>query len=382
MKRENMTEVKMHLDNQGIAYDYVLHFLPTFPEVSTYKVGSYKRDKDGKFKIVCKFGWDCIEIKYKNEIIKVEYKTEGVPKGTTYGVMIYDQIILSINCESREDGKKILCDFLEDARDHSFDKELGKITTKVLKKGYWTTLSKLPKRSLDTIYLENKDNVMADIKEFIENEDEYKKFGIPYKRNYLFEGLPGTGKSSFIFAIASFLERDIYMISFSREMEDADLMIAITNIPDNVILVLEDIDSLFVGRRRNEAVAMNISFSSILNLLDGCGIKHGMITFMTTNYIDRLDSALVRQGRVDKRIKFGSVTEIQVREMFEKYFPGHLDQFDILWQKIKIKELTTSILQEFFFKCRNSNNILNEMHILNDIISRKEDNNEYLKMYT
>lgn len=370
--------IKLLLDNQGLAYEYVIHFLSTFPEVNIFKGGSFKRNRDGIFKSVFKIGWDNLEIKYKDTIIKVEYNKIGQPKGTTYGVQVYDEIVLIIDEEvqnlTKEGARQVLHFFLEDAREHSMDREVGKITTKVLKKGYWTTLSKLPKRGLDTIYLDCKDEIIEDIMEFIGNEQEYKKYGIPYKRNYLFEGLPGTGKSSFIFAIASYLERDIYMISFSREMEDADLMMAITNMPDNVILVLEDIDSIFVGRRSNEAVAMNISFSSILNLLDGCAIKHGMITFMTTNYVDRLDSALVRQGRVDKRIRFGLLCEKQVREMFDRFFSEQGDNFVKLWEKLKRKEITTSILQEWFFRNRKCNNILEQIGNLDELIDRKEKN--------
>jgi len=367
-----MESVKLILDNQGLAYEYVLNYLPTFDGVHIYKGGSFKRDRDGHFKAVMKCGWDKFEIKYKEKIIKVEYAKIGDPKGTTYGVQVYDELILEVSDIDREEGKQLLQDFLEDAREYSFEKEEGKITTKVLKKGYWTTLSKLPKRSLDTIYLDCKEDLMSDIRDFIGNENEYKGYGIPYKRNYLFEGLPGTGKSSFIFAIASYLERDIYMISFSREMEDADLMMAITNIPDNVILVLEDIDSLFVGRRSNEAVAMNISFSSILNLLDGCAIKHGMITFMTTNYVDRLDSALVRQGRVDKRVKFGLLSEKQVKDMFGSFFPRQMENFGKLWERLKRREITTSVLQEWFFRNRKCKNILDEMGKLDELMSKKD----------
>jgi len=367
-----MENVKLILDNQGLAYEYVLNYLPKFDGVHIYKGGSFKRDRNGHFKAVMKCGWDKFEIFYKEKMIKVEYAKIGDPKGTTYGVQVYDELILEIANINREEGKQLLQDFVEDAREYSMEKEEGKILTKVLKKGYWTTLSKLPKRSLDTIYLDCKQDIIDDLDGFIKNESEYKAYGIPYKRNYLFEGLPGTGKSSFIFGIASHLERDIYMISFSREMEDADLMMAITSMPDNVILVLEDIDSLFVGRRNNEAVAMNISFSSILNLLDGCAIKHGMITFMTTNYVDRLDSALVRQGRVDKRVTFKSVNKKQVEEMFVKFFPNQRERFEHLWEKIRNKDLTTSILQEFFFSNRKCGNILDEIKGLEQIIQKKE----------
>lgn len=368
--------IKLLLDSQGLAYEYVVHYLSTFPEVNIFKGGSFKRNRDGIFKSVFKMGWDNLEIKYKDTNIKVEYNKIGKPKGTTYGVQVYDEMALIIDEVgqeiTKEDAKLILQEFVEDAREHSMEREEGKITTKVLKKGYWTTLSKLPKRSLDTIYLDCKEDMMSDIKDFIGNEKEYRGYGIPYKRNYLFEGLPGTGKSSFIFAIASYLNRDIYMISFSREMEDADLMMAITNMPDNVILVLEDIDSLFVGRRSNEAVAMNISFSSILNLLDGCAIKHGMMTFMTTNYVDRLDSALVRQGRVDKRIRFGTLCEKQVEEMFFRFFPDQKDNFGKLWDALKKKDITTSVLQEWFFRNRKCDNILKEIRKLDELINKKD----------
>ena len=51
-----------------------------------------------------------------------------------------------------------------------------------------------------------------------------------------------------------------------------------------------------------------VSFSCILNILDGMGRKHKMITFMTTNHLDRLDPALIRPGRIDKSLLFDYVT--------------------------------------------------------------------------
>jgi len=63
---------------------------------------------------------------------------------------------------------------------------------------------------------------------------------------------------------------------------------------------LEDIDALFVGR---EAVTKNtqkqISFSGLLNALDGVRAQEGRIIFMTTNHPEKLDPALMRPGRAD-----------------------------------------------------------------------------------
>ena len=46
---------------------------------------------------------------------------------------------------------------------------------------------------------------------------------------------------------------------------------------------------------------------------------------MTTNYVDRLDSALVRPGRVDFRQFVGYATEFQVERMFRRFCPAASD---------------------------------------------------------
>ena len=120
-----------------------------------------------------------------------------------------------------------------------------------MKKGYWGELSSLPKRALETVVLdkEERSNIINDIQNFIDSEDEYLNSGIPYKRNYLLEGKPGTGKTSLIFAIASHLDMDLCVMNFSAGLDDINFMDAISNMNDNSILVLEDIDCIFGDRR-------------------------------------------------------------------------------------------------------------------------------------
>lgn len=48
-----------------------------------------------------------------------------------------------------------------------------------------------------------------------------------------------------------------------------------------------------------------VTFSGLLNCLDGVASTEARILFMTTNYLDRLDPALVRPGRVDVKEYIG-----------------------------------------------------------------------------
>ena len=171
-------------------------------------------------------------------------------------------------------------------------------------------------------------------------------------------------------------------MSFSPQLDDSGFMQAINSISDNAIIVLEDIDSLFVGRKSNDMNACMISFSAILNFLDGVGRKHGMICFLTTNYIDRLDSALKRAGRIDYIHTFDYVNEEQVKEMFEKFFNEQKEDFEKFYNKISGYKFTTAILQEFFFKHREEKKIIKKSNdLIRMIEDRQEAKNDNTHMY-
>jgi hypothetical protein len=55
-----------------------------------------------------------------------------------------------------------------------------------------------------------------------------------------------------------------------------------------------------------------VTFSGLLNILDGAVSSEERLIFMTTNYVDRLDSALVRPGRIDLAQLISDATPHQV----------------------------------------------------------------------
>ena len=164
----------------------------------------------------------------------------------------------------------------------------------------------------------------------------------------MLEGYPGTGKTSLIFSLASELDCNIAIINFNKDMDDNNFMRAIRRLPKNSMLVLEDIDVLFKERKENDGFKSSLSFSALLNTLDGLAFRQGTITIMTTNYLCNLDSALKRPGRIDKIIHFGLATENQARHMFTKFFPEKVDDFEEFYQKIRSSKFTTAILQQYF----------------------------------
>ena len=80
-------------------------------------------------------------------------------------------------------------------------------------------------------------------------------------------------------------------------MNDKSLFRALKCMPEKTILLLEDIDVLFKERKENDNFKSSLSFSGLINGLDGCGSVNKQIIFMTTNYVCNLDCALKRPGR-------------------------------------------------------------------------------------
>ena len=83
---------------------------------------------------------------------------------------------------------------------------------------------------------------------------------------------------------ASKFKKNIAILPFTNKIDDATLPKAVKNMPDNSILVLEDIDCLFTERKKDDQHKNQISFSAILNQLDGLTFQEDLITIMTTNY--------------------------------------------------------------------------------------------------
>lgn len=188
------------------------------------------------------------------------------------------------------------------------------------------------KRPIESVILDKgvKECITADIKDFLSSENWYYDRGIPYRRGYLLHGPPGSGKSSFIQALAGDLDYNIAMLNLSeRGLTDDRLNHLLSIVPQRTLVLLEDADAAFSNRRTQTDIdgyrGANVTFSGLLNALDGVASAEERVLFLTTNHVEHLDSALVRPGRVDMSVELGEATRWQASELWDRFY-GELDE--------------------------------------------------------
>jgi chaperone BCS1 len=87
------------------------------------------------------------------------------------------------------------------------------------------------------------------VKHFLGRKQWYAKRGIPWRRGYLLHGPPGSGKTSYIQALAGSLGYDIYLINLSlRGLADDKLTLLLSQAPPRSLILIEDVDAAFNKR--------------------------------------------------------------------------------------------------------------------------------------
>lgn len=228
-------------------------------------------------------------------------------------------------------NKQMFYNILEEARGMALTQTEGKTIMYTARGSDWRPFGHPRKRRpLFSVVLDEglAEKMLADIREFIENPEWYMNRGIPYRRGYLLYGPPGCGKSSFITALAGELQYSICLLNLSeRGLTDDRLNHLMNTAPQQSLILLEDIDAAFV--KRDDTTEMKtayeglnrVTLSGLLNCLDGVASTEARIVFMTTNYLDRLDDALIRPGRVDLKEYIDYCSPYQLERMFRSFYP-------------------------------------------------------------
>jgi len=203
----------------------------------------------------------------------------------------------------------------------------------------WSYVQAYTPRLLDSVVLKHgeKENLLQDVRKFLAARQRYRRLGVPYHRGYLLYGPPGTGKTSLVSGLAARFGMSIYAINLT-EFNDRTLKTAINDVPQNSVILFEDIDCMKAGNRRSAnndnppkqvdgteksdiADRFGVTLSGLLNVLDGFHAPENVLFVMTTNQIEVLDPALLRPGRIDYKLFLGEAAESQKVELYLRFFP-------------------------------------------------------------
>jgi len=215
---------------------------------------------------------------------------------------------------------------------------------------------------------------------FMNNKQWYSANGIPYTFGLMLYGLPGCGKTSIIKALSGVTHRHIINIKLHKfvtktqmenlffsetlnvvqngrnetviipidqriylfedlDADDTDILLDRSETPayvkekdfttlDDTSCGFKDFKDLYKSREDKEKEEFSnekLTLSCLLNLLDGVLEAPGRIVVMTTNYIEKLDSALIRPGRIDLICEFKKCTNQSIIEFIEMFYDVELN---------------------------------------------------------
>lgn len=193
------------------------------------------------------------------------------------------------------------------------------IATDKLSPSSWILSGSVPVKTWDKIFIEEdiRNSIVNYIESFKKAELLFERMEVTYKLGILLYGPPGTGKTSIAKTIAKAFAISIYIVNmayFSPEVAQS-----IKNVAANrnclTVFLLEDIDYIF-GKRENDCTPEEkANGNALLQLLDGADSQSKTIFIATTNHIEALDPAIIRDGRFDLKIHMDNFSTTLAEKM-------------------------------------------------------------------
>jgi hypothetical protein len=250
-------------------------------------------------------------------------------------------------------------------------------------------------RTFDNVFFEQSQNVRDHTEFFLKRKDWYDAKGIPHTLGFMFHGPPGCGKTSTIKAIANVGKRHIINLHLSEIKSKEQLTHLFFNDEINVLdngkterytipvnermYVIEDIDAMgdIVLRRElkkpeakkeikmdefgniKEEETNPIDLSFLLNLLDGTLESSGRVIAISTNFPERIDSALIRPGRIDMIVNFTKCSVKILQDMVRCFYDDPLIKIED--EKLNGKWSPAEVNQILFRNFKNVDTALKEL---------------------
>ncbi|TDH68073.1 hypothetical protein CCR75_007462 [Bremia lactucae] len=167
------------------------------------------------------------------------------------------------------------------------------------------------------------DKQIREIKEVIElpikHPELFEALGVAQPKGVLLYGPPGTGKTLLARAVAHHTDCTFIRVSGAELVQKyigegsrmvRELFVMAREASPSIIF-MDEIDSIGSSRMESGGGDSEVqrTMLELLNQLDGFEPAQNIKVIMATNRIDILDAALLRPGRIDRKIEFPNPTE-------------------------------------------------------------------------
>jgi hypothetical protein len=269
-------------------------------------------------------------------------------------------------------------------------------------------------RTFKTMFFDGKKKIVEHIDYFLNNKPWYNDKGIPYTLGIGLHGPPGTGKTTFVKALANYTNRDIVTISLKLIKTKKQLSTFFfentyncnnekgSKTFDNKIILFEDIDcigDIILDRQRcknktksasyeiihNPATSVpnphytgsgmgamsvplhqnllaedsSLTLDDILNLWDGIRETPGRIIVISSNHYNELDPALIRPGRIDITHELSNASHSVISDVYIHLFGSNINAAKL--KKVKENFYSPAELINIYVSHKSENEFMNRL---------------------
>lgn len=188
-----------------------------------------------------------------------------------------------------------------------------------------------------------KAQLQRDVIDLLRDPEKYKRYGITLPNGMLLYGPPGCGKTFFAKKLAEEIGFNFIMrtpsdlkskfVNATQENIAAMFKEAEENAP--TIIFIDEINELLPKRNSDAHEMSRSAVNEMLAQMDRTG-ERGIFVIGATNLPDEIDEAMLRTGRLEKRIFVGPPDEEARKEMFEMYLAGRYTDFGIDYTRLAV----------------------------------------------